>query len=790
VTGEASAHPAKVNSMFRLVLTLSIIVMLCGCGSGVHAVNYMISRSALSSKNISSLDYEDLRSGRLLEIRSRYEAVTLQHRSIEQQALLCDIYLKLQDFDQAQRCRGQLEADADRRNDVKWKTFSNGGRAIFALAQRRYQEAADRLKDTDGDGSRYLKALAHARLGDKDEANDTAAAFSRQFGPKPVYYAASLYAAMGNCPRALHLLEDPERRLLADYGLTTIGTSSTSRNQAPFRLDLFDEFSFGWFSDFSYAPAANIYVEVLAVQCMRSVGRTLDARARLEKLRNFAELASYRDIHWLVLYESGKVEKLLGNRTASLEYFRKAVEAVELGRSAIMTENGRIAFVSDKQEVYAEFVNDLLSNGDVSTAVEYVERSKARGLVDLLASRQVLAPADLPRDTAKRLLTDLSTAEGELVLVALRGEGNAGKAVASLKDTGSQIRLSASDMAPLITAVPRSMPELTSVLDRDEAAILYYESESRWLAFVVGNDGVNVVDLGVPGIRSLIEQFRREVLSFEDRSYLKTSQLLYDALLRPVLKVVRSRKLLIIPHGPLHYLPFAALHDGSASLIEQRSVRIAPSLSALVQGRQMHHSARNAGLIFGNPARGSSEYDLPSAGEEAAEIGRIFPMSTVYTGEGATIDRLRSEVRGKSFLHIAAHGLFYPDRPLESRLLFSTVGGGPADLTVGDFYEMRIDVPVAVLSACQTVMSNVAAGDDLIGLVRGLLFSGVNSVVGSYWDVSDDSTKLLMIEFYNALRSGMTVADALRRAQIATMKAYPHPFFWAAFAVMGEDRPL
>jgi len=778
----------------RVSLLLAAALPLSGCGSGIHAVNYAASRSALeTTRNISDQDVDDLRAGRLVAIRDRYVNLPAERRSVEQLALLCDVQLKLQEFGRAQLCNEALAATAVQRGDAGLRAKAQGRRALFALSQQRYAEVAALLAGDDSEGTRYVRALAQARLGQTGPAQETALAFSRQYKPRPVFYAASLHAASGDCRQALRLLEDPERRLLADYGLTALRDGGATANRAPFRLDVFDEFSFGWFGDFSFAPAANVYVELLAAQCLGEVGRNADMTERLNRLLAYPNLPAYRDAHWLALYLSARAKQAAGDRTGALARFHAAVEVVEGARATILSESGRIAFAIDKQRLYGDLVETLMAAGQKTQALEMVERSKSRVLVDMLASRDDFAPSDLSGTEARRLLSQLGDAEANASLVALRGEGDVEQAQAAIRAVNGRIRSQSSDLAPLVSAVPRPFAELAGVLRPGEAGVVYYSVGDHWYAFVLSSGQTSTVDLGTPAVKTLVLQLREQLASYESRDHAAASRRLADAVLAPVLAITTAQKLLIVPHGALHYVPFAALETGRGPLIAERAVRVAPSLSALGQRRGAVTTSAGGGrrgAIFGNPQRAEPNLDLPGAEAEARAVAKLYPSSVLYTGADATVARFREAVAGKSFVHIAAHGQFFAEKPLSSRLLFSSVTNGASDLTVGDLYGMRVDVPLAVLSACQTGLTDVSPGDDLVGLIRGFLFSGVGGIVASYWDVADESTSLLMLSFHNNLKGGASASEALRAAQLAVMRQYPHPFYWAPFAVMGADTYL
>jgi CHAT domain-containing protein len=105
---------------------------------------------------------------------------------------------------------------------------------------------------------------------------------------------------------------------------------------------------------------------------------------------------------------------------------------------------------------------------------------------------------------------------------------------------------------------------------------------------------------------------------------------------------------------------------------------------------------------------------------------------------------------------------------------------------VRDAYDLDLSCGLVTLSACETGVSAVSAGDDLAGLARGFFAAGAPSLLVSLWTVDDGSTAEFMEQFYQQLRVGNAPAAALRHAQRSLQEHYPHPFFWSAFALFGR----
>ena len=142
---------------------------------------------------------------------------------------------------------------------------------------------------------------------------------------------------------------------------------------------------------------------------------------------------------------------------------------------------------------------------------------------------------------------------------------------------------------------------------------------------------------------------------------------------------------------------------------------------------------------------------------------------------------LRARARETDVLHLACHGQFRPDSPL-----FSSLRLGDGWMTVRDAYTLDVGAGLVTLSACETGVSAIAPGDELIGLVRGFFYAGAPSLLLSLWTVDDEATAELMTDFYTHLRAGSRPAAALRAAQLRQMQERPHPFFWSPFVLTGR----
>ena len=248
---------------------------------------------------------------------------------------------------------------------------------------------------------------------------------------------------------------------------------------------------------------------------------------------------------------------------------------------------------------------------------------------------------------------------------------------------------------------------------------------------------------------------------------------------------MNRKNLTIVSHGALHYLPFNALHDGKDFLIDRYSIRVMPSASAMKYLLSRKASKRGDILIFGNPDLGDSRYDLAFAEKEALDVAKTKSKSKVFLRKEATVGAFAKYARSFSYIHLATHGKFDPASPLKSALLLSPEAGSNGMLTADTLYSLELDADLVTLSACETGLSKIASGDDLVGLTRGFLYAGSNSIVASLWKVDDLATSQLMTRFYRELDK-TNKREALQTAQLETRKTYAHPFYWASFQLTGS----
>jgi CHAT domain-containing protein len=250
-------------------------------------------------------------------------------------------------------------------------------------------------------------------------------------------------------------------------------------------------------------------------------------------------------------------------------------------------------------------------------------------------------------------------------------------------------------------------------------------------------------------------------------------------------------RLYVVPHGILHYLPFAVLArgatDSGALLIEDYLLAYLPSAAALAHGRE--EDAPEGTLLALAPRRSRLRY----ASEEVEGLTEFFPeRRLVLTGDRATEGAFKGEAEGYRVVHLATHGTFNRHNPLLSGLELEPGAGEDGRLEVHEILGLRLAAELVTLSACETALATgyfaeIPAGDDFVGLTRAFLFAGSASVAASLWVVDDRSTLEFMQSFYRHL-DGVRKAEALALAQRELYRdqgRYGHPYYWAPFVLVG-----
>ncbi len=741
-------------------------------------------------------------SGRYDLIEKQVEALALQGplRTRDQHAL-CFAYSKLKRYDKLMPCLNQLQSlisKGDRRtrifglDDATPAVHLMRAEALTDLGQyaEARKEANDALvwlrKEKSGDddmvvGAYAAVAIAVALQGDTTVARQTVDILKN-------------YSVRSDYKRAKTMALARAQMAIGAWADVIVTLES---NDAAFRFDMMLD---NFLSGSAFTGRNNwVWTELPRAFMMHKaqleVGRTDAARAGFDKLLATRELTVNAEIYWQTLLERGRVAERDGQSEKALEFFRKARDLVESQRRSIRTETSKIGFANDKQAVYQGIVRTALKLGDKAQVIEVAEQAKSRALVDMLATKSDFGIYGQRAPDIAATFAEFQRADAELALqapdssVARRAE-----LAGILQQSSKRLQTLAPQLASLVTAGSVSVERMAAGLGPQETLVGFFGFGTNLYGYTMAGSETRIFQLDGYGLAEDVGEFVQSIKK-RRRQTRDLAEVMYKRLLRPMQSAIAGRDLLIVPHGSLHYVPFAALHDGDKFLNQGRAIRYLPSamlLGLMPESKTQTASQKdNVGklLIFGNPDLGDATLDLPAAQVEAQDLQAMFTQSSeLFVRKAATETLLKERAADFTHIHIASHGEFSADAPLQSRLKLTPDGSNDGFLSVSEIYGLRLNASMVMLSACETGLGSVSTGDDVVGLTRGFLYAGAKNVVGSLWQVDDTATAELSRLMYAAMKRGLPVSKALSEAQEQLMKKKAHPFFWAAFLNSGTGR--
>jgi CHAT domain-containing protein len=370
-----------------------------------------------------------------------------------------------------------------------------------------------------------------------------------------------------------------------------------------------------------------------------------------------------------------------------------------------------------------------------------------------------------------------------------------------LENSILDLQLHDPQLASMVTVPPVHTDTLVGLMEPGIALLSYYLMDNEVFCWILkGGEGpeARIRLQRIPIKRAFLEkrllQYRRIIQNTEP--YEKHAAELYEMLFKPVEKFLEGVHTLgISPHGSLHYLSFATLFDGKSFLVDRYAFFYVPSAAVLeyTLDRRTQRPYRSPRVLaVGNPDLGDPVFDLPFAEEEVGAIKWNFAEMTILTGKEATESRVVNNISDYDIIHIASHGEFDPNTPLLSAVKLSapkdqtfTKREFDGTLDAGEIFGLRMNADMVFLSACQTGLGKINAGDDIVGLNRSFFFAGTHTVISSLWRVSDVSTAVLIKTFYRDYMN-QNKADCLQKAAIHVKSRYPHPGYWGAFTLVGD----
>ena len=506
----------------------------------------------------------------------------------------------------------------------------------------------------------------------------------------------------------------------------------------------------------------------------------------------------------------GQLAQGHGDRGAALEAYREACNSLETMRSRLHSEELKISFVKNRLQVFEALVELYLSGqpGEISAAEAFgwIESAKSRSMTEMIfQSGQTLPLGDAGQSELVRRIRDLREELNwyyhRIEQEQLRPEENSPKRLQQLQEkvvsqekellrTLRELPAHERENATLEGPSDFSLERLQAAVPEGAALIEYYSTGERLIAAVVTREDIQIKPVSVVSrVLHFLHLFRFQISKFRmgaayaqkfERPMVQATQShlesLYSELVAPLQGHLNVKHLIFVPHGALHFLPFHVLRNADGYLCDSYTVSYAPSATVFALCQEKNDNDLRNSLVLGIP-----DERAPEILAEVKSVASLLPFPELFLGGDATTEVLRQRGSTSKLLHIATHGSYRQDNPM-----FSGIRMGDGYLNLYDLYQMRLPSRLVTLSGCATGMNFVSAGDELLGLQRGLFCAGASSLLLSLWDVHDQSTARLMEAFYKNYIAGQDLAAALQAAMQRIREEHPHPYFWAPFVLAGK----
>lgn len=676
--------------------------------------------------------------------RQKYEQLKMPHQTAIAELEIADIYLELNLSEEAFSI---YENVANKLQKLKLQGEEARARANFGKTAI--------LLDKTKIAQKELKKSANLYIAEKNKSGAAAVKL----------HEANLELNLGNFQKVLNLVAESEKLLKNSENLRHKLTAKWLKGEALRNSEDFEK------------------SEKILLQ-------TFDEAIKIEH-QNIAQLA---------LDSLGNLALQKGEKDKAEKHFKKAVELVETLRAPLPAEEFRMAFLANKLAPFESLAKIYLSEKEFEKAFFYVEKARARALSENLGNELY---AENKTKTSSKLFEKIQTLREELNWLYSRLNRAETSEIEGLQEKAKMREKEISGVMRQIESTKRAKFRSAKLSESEDLKILqkqlgkrkmlveFVKFDGRFSAFIVAEKSIEFIE-NLAEENEILEfleglQFQFGALRFGTKHLEKFMpelkkradfylQKLYEKLFKPLEKFVENSDLIFIPVGALHYVPFHALFDGENYLVESREIVYSPSATVWQKlNRRKTKSLKNA-LFFG-----FADEKIPLVDYEIESLKKIFENSKSFTKMEANFANYTKNAHCLDILHLACHGQFRPENPL-----FSSLHLADGFVTVRDICSQKLNAELVTLSACETGLNKIFAGDEILGLARGFLTAGASSLVLSLWTVNDEATTELMKKFYSELKNGKSAAESLRKSQTDFIEMKKHPYFWSPFAIIGK----
>ncbi|WP_455757476.1 CHAT domain-containing protein [Sulfurimonas sp.] len=479
--------------------------------------------------------------------------------------------------------------------------------------------------------------------------------------------------------------------------------------------------------------------------------------------------------------------------------FRNAANVIDLVSGGLKTDFSKRRFGTGKSDLVYNLMKINILKKDYKQLFSDVEHGRARAFVDAMRNRTVGSR------NSNGLLKQIREIDTQIKKLVIQNNGlkinNNVKEQENLRIKRDRLTKTLIKQEPqsasVISSFSSNINDIQNSLG-DDANIVYFlpvKAEEKIKALIITKNSIRLKTFELTQVKlsTIMQQYLIKIgandnsLTSTMRAFKKKNKLIPKVSLNmkePLdnlhkllsLKEIKTSRVYIVGSGATTYIPWGTYNKS----IE---VSLIPNASWLLNTSKSTNS--NGVVIVGNPNYGGELDQLPGTVKEAQALSKLYGIKPLLY-KNATIENVKKDVgSGVKVLHLATHGVFYSDKPLDSAIFLSQ-DSKLYTLSAKDIFKSPIKADLVVLSACETGMGANVAGDDLLGLPRSFFLGGTKAIVSSLWPIDDEGTKEFMTEFHKYAKDGEYEKGLLKAKEHLKAKGYPESVY-GAFVLYGTS---
>ncbi len=589
----------------------------------------------------------------------------------------------------------------------------------------------------------------------------------------------------------------------------------------------------------------HITQELAAVKwCMAYFIRVEDYSAQIRLANNFARKYKEQDLELWSYYHQMLTSKhyaeyrIWQSDSTNIEYLEKSYKGfhnvVRLKRKSMRNLSTRSSRLRDINYMKLYYANAFISGHDLFSATSdstlldslysYVENAKAIIFQQNLQESKAVRNADIPDHLVKqegRLRGEISTLREALADIGFNNDNSREKLLERLmyltEKYDSLLNAFNEDYPTFYSEKyskeENTREEIVNYLEEGQVLINYYIEEGRLFAFFFSKEESVFKEISVSDdfeeniliYRTMLERKRKKTPeNYEEElgSFVHLSHTLYNSLLQPFEEYIKGKRLLIIPHAELNFIPFETLvtdttgdggngYGGLNYLVSTNPVSVLYSSIQLSQKREaITNSSKCIGFAPDYSVSDGEWAELKGAEKEVEQIFEYFEGRSILAKE-ASKKKFLAEAPDYEIVHLALHTELSRKDPMFSKLLFNSTGmKGVEPLFIHNLFGFMFKTKLMVLSGCNSGYGRLQKTEGVMSLARIFFYCGINNIIVTQWAIADKSSSALMNKFYKYLSEGNSVDIALQKAKIdyleTTDPLMHHPYYWSGYVLVGD----